>query len=122
MPILSRARGRAPLIRAAAVLLLFSFGSVTAVRAYCPMPRAGEAARAEADPHGCCKAGLSGTVPGCCHSDDAPAAATAAKPGGSAAPASRTCAFVAAPQAGASLTPAGPARSAHGSPPIVLRV
>jgi hypothetical protein len=121
MPILSRARGRAPLIRAAAVLLLFSFGSVTAVRAYCPMPRAGEAAAEEADPHACCKAGLSGSLPSCCHSDEAPVAATA-KAGGSAAPAARTCAFVAAPHAGASLTPAGPARPAHGSPPIVLRV
>ena len=59
-------------LRAIATALLLAFFGASAAGGYCPMAAAGTAVTGnEVTPHDCCKTGLSGKVPSCCHAGDA---------------------------------------------------
>ena len=57
------------LVRARSACVLLVLGLAWASRGYCPMKVAVATARQMADPHACCKNGLSEKPAGCCHSD-----------------------------------------------------
>lgn len=57
--------------RAFPAVVLLMLVSAWVSRAYCPMTVALSAAQGKTNAHDCCKTGLTGTTPSCCHVDDA---------------------------------------------------
>ena len=58
--------------RALAASATLLFLGVIAMRGYCPMSAPPAASKRMAGAHDCCKTGLSGQTPSCCHADTAP--------------------------------------------------
>ena len=63
------ARSRTLAFRALAGVVLLVLGAAIAGRSYCPMRSPASAAGGQRDPHDCCKKGLTGARPSCCHAD-----------------------------------------------------
>ena len=59
-------------LRAIAAIVLVAFFGASAAGGYCPMAAAGSSFVGNGvTPHDCCKTGLSGKVPSCCHAGNA---------------------------------------------------
>jgi len=82
-----------------------------------------EASGQTADPHDCCKKGLTGRMPSCCHADRAPNASATLKGAWAVTmlPAVSIWILPAAVQAPSAFT-ALPSVSSHSPPPTVLRI
>lgn len=109
--------------RAVAASATLLFLSVIAMRGYCPMSAPPAASKRMAGAHDCCKTGLSGQTPGCCHADTAPNMVATLKSASAAATLPAVFirfAPVTAPTR--STIAAGPSVSSHGPPQTVLRI
>lgn len=62
---------RTDAFRALAASVLLLFGAASAGRGYCPMRAPAPTGGAQAGSHDCCKKGLTGAKPSCCHADTA---------------------------------------------------
>ena len=106
---------------AAVVLMLLAGG--WAARGYCPMTVAVDAARGKASPHDCCKSGLTGKAPRCCHADSDANTQATIKAGPQPVRGVVTCAWMLAPSPEACGFAPKPSAftSVHSPPPSVLR-
>ena len=103
---------------AASIVLLLN---VSAIRGYCPMSVPAAAPQQMAGAHDCCKTGLTGQKPPCCHADPAPgAAATLTGAGAMTLPVACISQMPTSGQAASAS--AGPSVSSHSPPTPVLRI
>lgn len=116
-----RSRRRSPGLRALAASVLLLFGAASAGRGYCPMGApvpTGE----KAGSHDCCKKGLTGAKPGCCHADTA-ADAVVLKKSAPAVTLPAACArIVPLVEVASTYAVATSTVASHSPPPPVLRI
>jgi hypothetical protein len=116
-------RPRTLACRALAGAVLLVLGAAIAGRSYCPMRSPASTASGQRDPHDCCKKGLTGARPSCCHADSGTVAIALL----------RTTPAVALPAGASWMVPLpveatsvyGPGASSvasHSPPPRVLRI
>lgn len=109
--------------RALAASATLLFLSVTAMRGYCPMSAPSAASKRIAGAHDCCKTGLSGQTPSCCHADTAPNTVATLKSAAAAATLPAVFIRFAPVTAPAPSTIAAvPSVSSHSPPLTVLRI
>ena len=107
-------------IACAALLVL---GVAIAGRSYCPMQSPASAVGEQRDPHDCCKKGLTGARPGCCHADSGTVAVALLKTtSGVAFPASASWMVPLPVEATSVYVPGASSVAAHSPPPRVLRI
>jgi hypothetical protein len=107
-------------VLAAPVVLLLN---VSAIRGYCPMSVPAATPQQMAGTHDCCKTGLTGQRPGCCHADQAPGAAATLTGGGAVTlPAASISDMPTSNHAASVSAAATPSFSSHSPPPTVLRI
>lgn len=66
-------------LRAAAATLLLVMGTATIGRGYCPMRLPPVSGAPDSQEHDCCKKGITGARPGCCHANSGPGAQALSK-------------------------------------------
>lgn len=109
--------------RALAASLLLLLGTATVGRGYCPMRSPAQTRLSKADPHDCCKKGLTDAKPRCCHAGNAADAVALLK---NASPVLLSAAYVGIPsvpvEAASAHSPANPAFVSHSPPVRILRI
>ena len=109
--------------RSLAALMVLLLLSISSIRGYCPMSVPVVESGQMAASHDCCKTGLTGQIPSCCHADIAPNTVATLKSTWAAAtlpvvPVRIMPAVAQSPSA----IPAPPSVSSHSPPPTVLRI
>ena len=103
--------------------MLLVLAAAGGLRGYCPMTVVSAALAGTGDPHACCKAGMSGRLPGCCHADLAPSAAATVKAPAAAVPIPTTSHWdLLEPAVAVASVPAVLPTYSHSPPPLVLRI
>jgi hypothetical protein len=116
-------RPRTPGFRAFAGAVLLVLGAATAGRTYCPMPPPSPTTDEQAGAHDCCKQGLTGAKPGCCHADSVTVAAILLKSASVVTLAAASSWMVSLPvEAGSLFASATSAVASHSPPSRVLRI
>ena len=109
--------------RALAAAVLLVLGAAVTGRAYCPMQSPVPAAGEQTDAHGCCKKGLTGAKPSCCHTDSVAVAVILLKTAASAAlPAGSAWKLPLPVEASSVYGSTTSTVAAHSPPPRVLRI
>jgi hypothetical protein len=117
------ARPRTLGFRALAVAVLLVLGGAIAGRSYCPMRSAASAAGSQRDAHDCCKKGLTGARPGCCHADSGTVAVALLKTTSAVTLAAGASWMVPLPVEATSVYgPGASSVASHSPPPRVLRI
>ena len=102
--------------------MLLVLGAAVTGRAYCPMRPPEAEAGQKRDAHDCCKKGLTGAMPGCCHTDSVTVAVILLKTTAVTLPAASVW-NLAVPVEGASVHGStSSTAAAHSPPPLVLRI
>ena len=109
--------------RALAGALLLVLGAAMAGRSYCPMRSSVSTASEQRDAHDCCKKGLTGAKPSCCHTDSGTVAVALLKTtSGVTLPASASWVVPLPVEAISVYAAEASSVSAHSPPPRVLRI
>ena len=103
--------------------LLLVLGAATAVRSYCPMRSPASTAGERQDAHDCCKKGLTGARPSCCHGDSRTVAVALLKTMSAVTlPAAASWMLPLPVEAASVYAPEASSVAAHSPPPRVLRI
>jgi hypothetical protein len=108
--------------RALAAWVLLVLGAAVGGRAYCPMPSPTPAAGEQQDAHGCCKKGLTGAKPSCCHTDSVTVAVILLKTAAVTLPAGSSWKLPLPVEAAVVYGSVTSTVAAHSPPPRVLRI
>ncbi|HVR70733.1 MAG TPA: hypothetical protein VMT87_07780 [Vicinamibacteria bacterium] len=103
----------------AALLVL---GVAIAGRSYCPMRSPASAAGEQREPHDCCKKGVTGARPSCCHADSGTVAVALLKTTSAVTLPAAASWMVPLPVEATSVYARASSVAAHSPPPRVLRI
>jgi hypothetical protein len=103
--------------------MLLVLGAATAGRAYCPMRSPAPTTGEQRDAHDCCKKGVTGANPSCCHADSVTVAVILLKSASVVTLSAASAWIVPLPvEAGSVFASATSAVASHSPPPRVLRI
>jgi len=115
-------RRSSPCLRALAASVLLLFGAASAGRGYCPM-RAPVPTGEQTGSHDCCKKGLTGAKPSCCHANAAADAVVLQKTAPAVTLAAACARILPVPvEVASAYAVATSTFASHSPPPSVLRI